>query len=75
MLSENIALDKTAWRSNNDTRWLPSNAVDGDTNTMAYIYNPGGRDEEYRDFLAVDLGRSVIVEMVLLKLEVKISEY
>ena len=74
MLSENIALNKPAWRSHNDTRWLPSNAVDGNTNTGAYVYNDGLGDGDYRDFVAVDLGRSLTVGVVLLKLSVTISE-
>ena len=75
VLPENIALGKPAWRSHDDTRWLPSNAVDGNTNTMAYVYNDGLGDEDHRDFVAVDFGRSLSVRMALLKLRVKISEY
>ena len=75
MLPDNIALNQPAWRSHNDTRWLPSNAVDGDTNTMAYVYHAAGKDEEYWDFVAIDLGRRVNMQIVMLKLSVDIGEY
>ena len=54
-----------AWASVNDTHESPSNAVDGDFDTYAYIvYVVNGVHEA---FLAVDLTYTVTVQMVVAK--------
>ena len=57
---ENIALNKSAWSSSNDTSGLASNAVDGKT-SGAYMTVNGGWP-----FCAVDFGVKITLKSVIL---------
>ena len=59
----NLALNKPAWTSNNDTTYPSSLAVDGDPETMTRIKGL------YRPFLAVDMVDTVMLEGMMLKLQ------